>query len=360
MALVAAVVLFVAYLFSRAVESGDKAQGVARVHNKNELSLRISKHRFSWSLNKCKPEKAKREYYDIASAYITLFIETPSLNRDWYAFNKRKSEFKHKASLGRLSGFEKCTPIFAYETSFFERVTTDRHESVQRVSDILGYDIRKVPEEQFWKVASDYEERFWFWTELKAQINHPIVLEYLMFDMSALNQSIDLSHMDIPTIGIFRALREKDSWSAWVWDRVSPFFNDEREEEIAMAFINEDSGKLNSLSDEIGFDVSEAGRRKTLLSFANKEGWFAHKYLNPALSYPWYGFTLFGRNLGYYNKWREVFGAEAIPDSMFGKLTKESDAHITRYNMYRAAKDEEDARLAAIKPPDFLPYKEAK
>jgi len=360
MALVAAVVLFAVYLFCKTVEGGERAQSIKKSNNKYSIQGIIARHKFSWNLNKCKPEEAKREYFDIANAYIVLFLETPSLDRDWYAFNKRKSEFKYKASLGRLSGFSECTPIYKYETDFFERATKVRHGAVKRVSDILGYDVSEVPEDQFWKVASDYEERFWFWTELKAQINHPIVLKYLMSDMSRYNQKLELSFMNIPTLKIFGALLEKDNWSMWAWDRISPFFNDEREEEIAMAFICEDSERLKSLSEEIGFDVSEAGRRNTLLAFADKEEWLAHKYLNPALSYPWYGFMLFGRNLEYYNQWRKVFGADAVSGNNIGELNRKADEHLSRYDAYKAAKDEEDARLAAIKPPEFLPYKEAR
>ena len=363
MALLAAVILFVAFLATSILERGDRANRTAAIRDRSDLWCNfISPHRFDEWLNKCKPKEVRDDYFNIINAYVTLFVETPRMSNDWHVFNKRKCEFKYNAKIGTLSGFERHGILSPCETNHFSRVPQERHASVQTVSNILGYDIRNVPQDQFWKVVSDYEERFWFWSELDVQINHPTVVDYVLYDLPTIAKGSCVIEMKIPVVelGIVNALREKDTWSKFVWDRVEPFFNDQREKEIADAFINGDSEKLKSLSDEIGFDVSDKGRRMTILAFARTEGWFAHKYINPALSYQEYGYLLFGRNLDYYNAWREVFGAHKIPSNEIGELIRASDKLLKRYDAYKATKDAEDARLAAIKPPEFLPYKEAK
>lgn len=351
MYLILAIFLFIASGFAAIVESGKTAAPYfAQKKAERGVKTYIEPHGFD-----AIPEgDVRRELFiKFNDAYITMYVETENDSKWWYSVYK-----KYKVPSAKLSQWSAPNEFGVGSTKHFSYSDPEkRHRAVKEVTEILGYDISNVPQSQFWKVASDYEERFGFWSEVDRLINHPYAYR--------------LGHIDMPIMGLAyliemkknnglpeRMLYVKDGTCLSAYSMIQPFFNDEREHEIATPFIDNDKDAMDGLSVQIGFDVEFNGRQKTILAFAEKEGWIAHTYVNPALAYPEYGLLLFEKDQRWYNKWREVFGCAPVVRSEYEDKINNL---LKRYHSYSEEKQaaEYAAAMSNQKPDEvFYPYHE--
>lgn len=342
MYLILAIFLFIATGFAAIVESGKRANSVGLALSKADLKLKvIAPHR----LNKTRDEKILSLYKSLTDTYLVLYKENPVLEERWTIVYRKK--WLYDAPLDKWSSFDSC---IGGSTNEFNRDKKTRHASVQIVEDILGYSVQGIPHDQFWKVVSDFEERFGYWSEVFARANHPVIIDSI---------SKDSYHVDFlsPTVKMNKMLYDKDIRSYDCWKHIAEFFNDERELEIANAFKNNNEDFLKTLSELVGEDVVKSGMRETLLAVSRKEEWYAHTYINPAMFYHEYGLMLFGTNIKNYNKWRSEFGVPELTQEEFLNARNELKRLQNRYYLrehdrIKAAREKEELERVP-----FYPYK---
>ena len=311
MYLILAIVLFVVSIFVSINEHWKVARPyLEKSQREKNKRMYVDPHLYQSFQN---DEVLKMRYADIGSTWYVLFRETPENKKEGYYDISQKH-------------------FFDYD---------ERHQSLKRVEEVLGYEVSGLNKQDFDKVRMDYEERFNFWIYPQSKW-HPISWTY--FQESPIK---------------YRALLNKDVVQDRYFSLIKQLFNDEREREIAEPFIESDENALKALSDEIGFDVLKAGRRKTIRAFADKEGWIAHTYINPTLDYPEYGIALFDENLKWYNLWREYFGCSPIDKNYRKVLIDKSQKFVFKLNEIKNQREYEkkEAERLSRKGP-FYPYGE--